>query len=137
MLFLRILVNMGLWMRSASNWRSLQQPPLISLIVNMPAELKPRTYPDFMGKEEFQSYNSRKMKDAYDKDHDASPEHTFASDDIIYDQELEVTGSTSFIADAWNCKCLYDGQLIGLLGQYKVNREEEVVRAHMVHAKVE
>ncbi|KAK4388660.1 RNA-dependent RNA polymerase 6 [Sesamum angolense] len=99
--------------------------PKTGKIVNMQAELKPKTYPDFMGKEEFQSYNSRKIlgklyrkiKDAYDKDHDASPEHTFASDDIIYDQDLKVTGSTSFIADAWNCKCLYDGQLIGLLGQ--------------------
>ncbi|KAL2237326.1 UNVERIFIED_CONTAM: RNA-dependent RNA polymerase 6 [Sesamum indicum] len=113
--------------------------PKTGKIVNMPAELKPKTYPDFMGKEEFQSYNSskilgklyRKIKDAYDRDHEASREHTFASDDIIYDQDLEVTGSTGFIGDAWNCKCSYDGQLIGLLGQYKVNREEEVVTGHI------
>ncbi|KAL0315122.1 UNVERIFIED_CONTAM: RNA-dependent RNA polymerase 6 [Sesamum calycinum] len=113
--------------------------PKTGKIVNMPAELKPKMYPDFMGKEEFQSYNSnkilgklyRKIKDAYDRDHEASPEHTFASDDIIYNQDLEVAGSTSFIADAWNCKCSYDGQLIGLLGQYKVNREEEVVTGHI------
>ncbi|KAL0311780.1 UNVERIFIED_CONTAM: RNA-dependent RNA polymerase 6 [Sesamum radiatum] len=81
--------------------------PKTGKIVNMPAELKPKT------------------------DHEASAEHTFASDDIIYNQDLEVTGSTSFIADAWNCKCSYDGQLIGLLGQYKVNREEEVVTGHI------
>ncbi|KAK4389694.1 RNA-dependent RNA polymerase 6 [Sesamum angolense] len=76
--------------------------PKTGKIVHMPAELKPKMYPDFMGKEEFQSYNSNK-----------------------------ILGSTSFIADAWNCKCSYDGQLIGLLGQYKVNREEEVVTGHI------
>ncbi|KAL0313199.1 UNVERIFIED_CONTAM: RNA-dependent RNA polymerase 6 [Sesamum radiatum] len=81
------------------------------MIVNMSAKLKPKMYQNFIGKEEFQSYNSnkifsklyRKIKDAYDRDHEASPEHTFASDDIIFDQDLE----------------------------YKLNREEEVVTGHI------
>ncbi|KAI3468028.1 hypothetical protein Pfo_024691 [Paulownia fortunei] len=113
--------------------------PKTGRIVTMPAELKPKMYPDFMGKEDFQSYNSskilgklyRKIKDAYGRDYEASAENTFASENITYDQDLEITGSTSFISDAWNCKCSYDGQLIGLLGQYKVNREEEVVTGHI------
>lgn len=113
--------------------------PKTGKIVTMPAELKPKMYPDFMGKEELQSYNSskilgklyRKIRDAYDGDYEASSEITYPSENITYDQDLEITGSSSFISDAWNCKCSYDGQLIGLLGQYKVNREEEVVTGHI------
>ncbi|KAA8521560.1 hypothetical protein F0562_012233 [Nyssa sinensis] len=109
--------------------------PKSGKIVNMPFELKPKLYPDFMGKGEFQSYNSKKIlgrlyceiRDAYDKDVAASSELTFVPEDIPYDKDLEIPGSTDFIADAWNQKCSYDGQVNGLLGQYKVNREEEVV----------
>ncbi|KAK4490906.1 hypothetical protein RD792_001622 [Penstemon davidsonii] len=110
--------------------------PKTGKIVTMPAQLKPKMYPDFMGKEAFQSYNSnkilgklyRKIKDAYDRDYEPSPE---IADIIMYDQDLEIPGSRNFITDAWNCKCSYDGQLIGLLGQYKVQREEEAVTGHI------
>ncbi|KAA8521567.1 hypothetical protein F0562_012240 [Nyssa sinensis] len=113
--------------------------PKSGKIVNMPFELKPKLYPDFMGKEEFQSYKSKKIlgrlyreiRDAYDKDVAASSELTFVPEDIPYDKDLEIPGSTDFIADAWNHKCCYDGQVNGLLGQYKVNREEEVVTGHI------
>ncbi|KAK6140700.1 hypothetical protein DH2020_025552 [Rehmannia glutinosa] len=113
--------------------------PKTGKIVTMPPELKPKLYPDFMGKEELQTYHStkilgklyRKIKDAYDRGYEESSEQTFALENITYDRDLEITGSKSFIADAWNCKCSYDGQLIGLLGQYKVNREEELVTGHI------
>lgn len=113
--------------------------PKTGKIVTMPTVLKPKLYPDFMGKEEFQSYRSskilgklyRKIKDAYDEDYEGSSGLAFASKEIPYDQDLEIPGSESFFADAWNCKCAYDGQLSCLLGQYKVNREEEVVTGHI------
>ncbi|KAK6162034.1 hypothetical protein DH2020_001875 [Rehmannia glutinosa] len=96
--------------------------PKTGKIVTMPPELKPKLYPDFMGKEELQTYHStkilgklyRKIKDAYDRGYEESSEQTFALENITYDRDLEITGSKSFIADAWNCKCSYDGQLIGL-----------------------
>ncbi|KAL7159077.1 hypothetical protein ABFS83_01G004700 [Erythranthe nasuta] len=110
--------------------------PKTGKIVTMPAELKPKLYPDFMGKDEFQTYKSskilgklyRKIKDS-NYDYEESSGNT--SVNIAYDQELEIAGSESFITDAWNCKCSYDGQLTGLLGQYKVNSEEEVVTGHI------
>ncbi|TYJ32759.1 hypothetical protein E1A91_A05G057800v1 [Gossypium mustelinum] len=109
--------------------------PKTGKIVSMPAQLKPKLYPDFMGKEEFQSYKSNKIlgrlyryiKDAYDKDVSESSELNFGASDINYDADLEITGSADYITDAWAKKCSYDGQLIGLLKQYKVKREEEVV----------
>ncbi|MED6203850.1 RNA-dependent RNA polymerase [Stylosanthes scabra] len=108
--------------------------PKTGKIVAMPPQLKPKLYPDFMGKELHQSYKSnkilgslyRRIKDAYDKEIDA-PDLSYPTDDIPYDTDLEVQGSADFIADAWEKKCSYDGQLSGLLGQYKVKREEEVV----------
>ncbi|RYQ94501.1 hypothetical protein Ahy_B08g089415 isoform B [Arachis hypogaea] len=108
--------------------------PKTGKIVAMPPQLKPKLYPDFMGKEPHQSYKStkilgrlyRSIKDAYDKEIDA-PDLNYPTDDIPYDTDLEVPGSADFIADAWEKKCSYDGQLSGLLGQYKVKREEEVV----------
>ncbi|XWS72667.1 hypothetical protein CRYUN_Cryun02cG0060100 [Craigia yunnanensis] len=105
----------------------------------MPFQLKPKLYPDFMGKEEYQSYKSSKIlgrlyrhiKDAYDDYISESSELNLDASDINYDADLEVTGSAEYIADAWVKKCSYDGQLIGLLGQYKVKREEEVVTGHI------
>ncbi|KAL8501837.1 hypothetical protein ACS0TY_021086 [Phlomoides rotata] len=113
--------------------------PKTGKIVNLPNDLKPKLYPDFMGKEELQSYESskilgklyRKIRDSYNTDDEASPETTYPSENISYDQDLEITGSESFIDAAWNCKCSYDGQMNGLLGQYKVTREEEVVTGHI------
>ncbi|CAK8568633.1 unnamed protein product [Lathyrus sativus] len=108
--------------------------PKTGKLVSMPPNLKPKLYPDFMGKEHHQSYKSKKIlgrlyrriKDAYDQDIDA-PEVNCVSGDINYDTDLEVPGSADFIDDAWEQKCSYDGQLSGLLGQYKVKTEEEVV----------
>jgi RNA-dependent RNA polymerase len=114
--------------------------PKTGKIVSMPSDLKPKIYPDFMGKEEHQSYKSKKIlgrlyrqiKDAYDDDDvAASSELNFVRGDIPYDLDLEVLGATDFISDAWDRKCSYDGQLNGLLAQYKVKREEEVVTGHV------
>ncbi|KAI9119508.1 hypothetical protein K1719_009384 [Acacia pycnantha] len=108
--------------------------PKTGKIVSMPHHLKPKQYPDFMGKQPHQSYKSKKIlgrlyrriRDAYDEDLDStSLKHV--TDDIPYDASLEVPGAAEFINDAWEQKCCYDGQLNGLLSQYKVQREEEIV----------
>ncbi|XP_054822404.1 RNA-dependent RNA polymerase 6 [Prosopis cineraria] len=108
--------------------------PKTGKVVSMPSHLKPKLYPDFMGKQPHQSYKSKKIlgrlyrriKDAYDEDLDGtSSKHE--TGDIPYDANLEVPGAVEFIYDAWAQKCCYDGQLNGLLSQYKVEREEEVV----------
>ncbi|KAF3447120.1 hypothetical protein FNV43_RR12300 [Rhamnella rubrinervis] len=113
--------------------------PKTGKIVSLPSHLKPKLYPDFMGKEEYQSYKStkilgrlyRKIKDAYDEDTATSSELNFLPGDIPYDKDLEVPGAADFMVDAWDKKCSYDAQLNGLLGQYKVNREEEIITGHI------
>ncbi|KAF8389114.1 hypothetical protein HHK36_025800 [Tetracentron sinense] len=113
--------------------------PKTGKVVTMPRYLKPKMYPDFMGKEEFQTYKSnkilgklyRKIKDTADEEESKSSEWTFVAEDIPYDTDLEIPGSSEFIIDAWNHKLSYDRQMNALLGQYKVNREEEVVTGHV------
>ncbi|XP_068642476.1 RNA-dependent RNA polymerase 6-like [Aristolochia californica] len=111
--------------------------PKTGKVINMPQHLKPKVYPDFMEKHEFQSYRSdkvlgrlyRKTKDVYNEDTPLM-EHNSPSD-ISYDTDLQVQGSEDFLWDAWDKKCSYDGALNALLGQYKVNYEEEVVTGHV------
>ncbi|CAN8278417.1 unnamed protein product [Cochlearia groenlandica] len=113
--------------------------PKTGRIVTMPFHLKPKLYPDFMGKEPYQTYKSnkilgrlyRRVKEVYDEDAEASSEEKSDPSDIPYDTDLEVPGFEDYISEAWDHKCSYDGQLIGLLGQYKVQKEEEIVTGHI------
>ncbi|XP_043724050.1 RNA-dependent RNA polymerase 6 [Telopea speciosissima] len=112
--------------------------PKTGKLVTMPPALKPKMYPDFMGKIESQSYKStkilgklyRKIKDA-SEEVPISMELICATEEIPYDADLEIPGSADFLEDAWSHKLTYDGQLSALLRQYKVNREEEVVTGHI------
>lgn len=107
--------------------------------VTMPFHLKPKLYPDFMGKEEYITYKSnkilgrlyRRVREVYDEDAEASSEESSDPSDIPYDTDLELPGFADFVPEAWDHKCSYDGQLIGLLGQYKVQKEEEIVTGHI------
>lgn len=113
--------------------------PKTGKIVSMPPQLKPKIYPDFMGKEDFQSYKSekilgklyRQIKDYYNIDITACPEFQILPSHVPYDMDLEVLESESFLKDAWECKLSYDRQLNSLLGQFKVTREEEIVTGHI------
>ncbi|CAN1828340.1 RNA-dependent RNA polymerase 6 [Linum perenne] len=114
--------------------------PKTGKLVTMPGHLKPKLYPDFMGKEDNQSYKSRKIlgrlyhqvKDAYDDNEESSSaESSELNNEILYDGDLIVLGSAEFIMEAWDLKCSYDKQLRGLLHQYKVRKEEEIVTGHV------
>ncbi|KAJ4951773.1 hypothetical protein NE237_028605 [Protea cynaroides] len=111
--------------------------PKTGKLVNMPHSLKPKIYPDFMGKDENMSYKSEKILgrlyrqiiDAPDEEKAENSE--LSPEGIPFDIDLEIPGSAGFIMDAWNLKCRYDGYLSVLLAQYQVNREEEVVTGHI------
>ncbi|PWA42854.1 RNA-dependent RNA polymerase 6 [Artemisia annua] len=113
--------------------------PKTGKIVNMPHNLRPKLYPDFMGKENFQSYKSekilgklyRQIKECFDTDTTSSTELEIDPLHVPYDKDLELGEAGNFLKDAWGCKLSYDRQLNGLLGQYKVAREEEIVTGHI------
>ncbi|KAK3438168.1 hypothetical protein EUGRSUZ_C02782 [Eucalyptus grandis] len=112
--------------------------PKTGKLVTMPRHLKPKQFPDFIGTEEFQTYKStkilgrlyRQIKDAFDEDLNSSEPNCIPKD-IPYDKSIEVPGAPNFIYEAWDHKCSYDGQLSGLLGQYNVNNEVELVTGHV------
>ncbi|KAJ0965027.1 hypothetical protein J5N97_026165 [Dioscorea zingiberensis] len=111
--------------------------PKTGKIVTMPQSLKPKLYPDFMGKDNCQSYKSekilgklyRELKDASDVD--VSCELFCAYKDLPYDTDLDIPGASAYLFDAWHHKCLYDRQLNALLGHYRVSSEGEIVTGHI------
>ncbi|MQM13921.1 hypothetical protein Taro_046848 [Colocasia esculenta] len=114
--------------------------PKTGKIVNMPHDLKPKLYPDFMGKDDFLSYKSekilgklyRKIRDTWEEDVLTSDlELILKHEDIPYDTDLDISGASEFLVGAWSKKCSYDAQLNALLGQYKVQTEGEVATGHI------
>ncbi|KAF3648938.1 RNA-dependent RNA polymerase 6 [Capsicum annuum] len=89
--------------------------PKTGKLVTMPFDLKPKM----------------QVEDVFDAEDGESAGLEFVPEAIPYDTNLEIPGYEDFIDDAWNRKCSYDGQLNGLLGQYNVKREEEVVTGHI------
>lgn len=111
--------------------------PKTGKFVMMPAALRPKVYPDFMGKEDSISYKSEKILGRlYRSIQEAScgdlvSEETCTSNDLPYDTDLEVPGASDFLTSAWQCKCSYEAQLNALLNQYRVRTEAEIVTGHI------
>ncbi|GJN18727.1 hypothetical protein PR202_gb05920 [Eleusine coracana subsp. coracana] len=107
--------------------------PKTGKIVSMPQSLRPKVYPDFMGKDDTISYKSEKIlgrlyrsiKEA--SSGDLISEETSTLNDLPYDTDMEVPGASDFLASAWQCKCSYEAQLNALLNQYGVRSEAELV----------
>ncbi|XP_042519740.1 RNA-dependent RNA polymerase 6-like [Macadamia integrifolia] len=111
--------------------------PKTGKLVSLPHPLKPKIYPDFMGKGENMSYKSEKILGRLYRDILDAPDEEMAAnselkpEDIPFDPDLDIPGSAGFVINAWNQKCMYDGHLRALLAQYSVNRGEEVVTGHI------
>eukprot|EP01018_Ginkgo_biloba_P010053 Gb_12326 [translate_table: standard] len=112
--------------------------PKTGKVAVMPQHLKPKQYPDFMGKEDIVSYKSekilgvlyRKIKDMFGEE--VGEQECYAECDKLfetptYDVDLEMEGFEEYIDEAWKYKCSYDQQLHALLGQFNVKKEGEVV----------
>ncbi|ONK69832.1 uncharacterized protein A4U43_C05F27200 [Asparagus officinalis] len=111
--------------------------PKTGVFVNLPASYKPKLYPDFMNKDEHITYKSekilgrlyRKIKSASDEDN--SSELISAYEDLPYDQAFDISEAFDYLTEAWETKCSYDRQLNALLGQFRVDKEGEVVTGHI------
>jgi RNA-dependent RNA polymerase len=107
--------------------------------VKMPPYLRPKEYPDFMGKADDISYRSgkilgrlyRSVKSYIHGRRPRSPDGLARNDVPYYDTDLEVAGASVFFAEAWECKCAYEAQLNVLLNQFSVQTEAEIVTGEM------
>lgn len=112
--------------------------PKTGKVAVLPPHLKPKIYPDFMDKADFDGYKSekvlgvlyRRIKDMFGEEVEkwkinAECENVF--EELPYDKDLETRGFEEYLEEAWNYKCSYDQQLRALLGQFNVKREGEVV----------
>ncbi|KAJ1283464.1 hypothetical protein BS78_03G130300 [Paspalum vaginatum] len=111
--------------------------PKTGKIVSMPPSLRPKLYPDFMGKDDAISYKSEKILGRLYRSiqegssGDLVPEETCTLKDLPYDADMEVPGATDYLSSAWQCKCSYEAQLNALLNQYGVRTEAELVTEHI------
>jgi len=112
--------------------------PKTGKVAVLPQHLKPKLYPDFMDKDDFAGYKSKKVlgvlyrriKDMFGEEvekwkTDADCANVFEA--LPYDKDLEACGFQEYLEEAWNYKCSYDQQLRALLGQFNVKKEGEVV----------
>jgi len=89
----------------------------------LPPHLKPKIYPDFMDKADFDGYKSekvlgvlyRRIKDMFGEEVEkwkinAECENVF--EELPYDKDLETRGFEEYLEEAWNYKCSYDQQLV-------------------------
>ncbi|CAN6455107.1 unnamed protein product [Victoria cruziana] len=112
--------------------------PKTGVNAQLPHHLRPKVYPDFMGKDENQSYKSEKVlgylyrkilgthgEISVEEDHGACK-------NLPFDDQLKVSGFEKFIDEAWNYRSSYDRQIRSLLLHYNVYTEGELVTGYFV-----
>lgn len=105
----------------------------------IPQNLRPRRYPDFMEKDDKETYQServlgklfRQVKAAsLEKMPSATPRQDIEQ---AFDTDMVVRGYEEFIDMAKYHKNLYDRKLIGLMNQYGIETEAEAVSGNILN----
>jgi RNA-dependent RNA polymerase len=95
------------------------------------SELRANTYPDFMEKHDKPTYKSEKVLGNLYR---SIEEESFnPCSQMILDDRLHVEGYKTYVEDARKIKSLYDADIIGLMNQYGVKTEFEVVSGYIVN----
>lgn len=103
----------------------------------IPQNLRPRQYPDFMEKEDKETYRSeRVLGKLFRLVKDASLEKSptqVSTEDIAksFDMDLKVNGYEDYVEVAKLHKNWYDRKLMGLMNQYGVETEAEAVSGNI------
>ncbi|KAJ7530354.1 hypothetical protein O6H91_14G000300 [Diphasiastrum complanatum] len=105
----------------------------------VPVNLRPKTYPDFMEKDDKPSYVSstilgklfHSIKEAASVD---LPIVLFSEEDVCkaYDKHLLVDGFQQYVDEAMTYKSWYDAKLTGLMNQYGIQQEAEVLSGNIL-----
>ncbi|KAF9389237.1 hypothetical protein BGX21_000151 [Mortierella sp. AD011] len=96
--------------------------------VDLPMELRPKRYPDFMEKPEDKSYKSNKILGKIFRECRRPEQEHFVPRGYhqSFNKALLVDGYESYVEDAQRCKALYDDEVRSLMNQYGVKSDLEI-----------
>lgn len=109
--------------------------------VQVTLDLSPRKYPDFMEKEDKESYESenilgilyrsvrgRLYRSVAKADHNTTPQ---SAEKSYYDKDLEVEGFDKYREEALTYKSQYDSRLTTLMDHYGVRNEADIISGNI------
>ncbi|KAF9626299.1 hypothetical protein IFM89_032148 [Coptis chinensis] len=104
----------------------------------MPGELKPKMYPDFMEREDRPMYVSpgvlgKLYRATIASTENQEPDFLWSEKvaEAAYDHDLEVNGFESLLEIAESCKMMYREKLSFLMNYYGAGREEEILTGNL------
>eukprot|EP00249_Psilotum_nudum_P022736 c28629_g2_i1 orf=666-2285(+) len=104
----------------------------------LPMNLRPKIYPDFMEKEDKQQYKSKQIlgklyRSVKEIDY-KQPAALFTREDAkkCFDKDMEISGFEHYLEEALTMKIWYDEELIGLMNQYGVESEAEILTGNIL-----
>eukprot|EP00249_Psilotum_nudum_P022738 c28629_g2_i3 orf=301-1155(+) len=104
----------------------------------LPMNLRPKEYPDFMEKEDKQQYKSKQIlgklyRSVKEIDYN-HPAVLFTREDAkkCFDKDMEISGFEYYLEEALAVKNWYDEELIGLMNQYGVESEAEILTGNIL-----
>lgn len=96
--------------------------------VQVPLDLFPKKYPDFMEKEDKESYKSLTiLGKLYRYVLEADIERPNMAEKTYYDKDLEVEGFDRYLDEASGYKSQYDSRLATLMDHYGVRNEADII----------
>ncbi|PKY55172.1 hypothetical protein RhiirA4_503510 [Rhizophagus irregularis] len=101
-------------------------PPVFS------PELRAREFPGFMEESDKKSYESQKVLSILYRSINVSEEHA-PQTNLNVDQRLYVDGYEEFLDDARKLKREYDASIRGLMNQFRIMTEIEVISGYIVN----
>ncbi|KAH7415135.1 hypothetical protein KP509_14G029700 [Ceratopteris richardii] len=114
--------------------------PKTGKLVILPSALRPKAYPDFMDKEDKESYRSKKILGILYRRVRGTAEKEMKLSSFLgnaefsieqsYDPDLKIDGYEEYVREAWHFKQMHDVQLGALMDQFDVSIEGEVVTGH-------
>ncbi|KAJ7568127.1 hypothetical protein O6H91_01G019700 [Diphasiastrum complanatum] len=104
----------------------------------IPVNLRPKTYPDFMEDNKPFYISSSILGKLFQSVKEAAtvelPMVLFSEEDVYkaYDKHLEVDGFQQYVDEAMTYKSWYDAKLTGLMNQYGIKQEAEVLSGNIL-----
>lgn len=100
--------------------------------VQVPLDLFPKKYPDFMEKEDKESYKSLTiLGKLYRYVLEADIERPNMAEKTYYDKDLEVEGFDRYLDEASGYKSQYDSRLATLMDHYGVRNEADIISGNI------